>query len=303
MRLAVIFNATRPDTTGRYLARACHALGIAADHWPLSEADRIPEGYDLYLRVDHGDDYHVRLPQRLRPVAFYAIDTHLPHSWRKIRRIAGEFDAVFCAHRDGAKRLPGAEWLPVACDPSIHAPSLAEGRSLVGSRGGEARWDVAFVGHDGGVPRKFYLQALRERYPNSCIGTAPHTRLAAIYGQARVGFNYSIADDVNMRLFEVLAAGAMLVTNALRHDDLAMLGFEDRRHLALYRSPQELLELIDHYLAHPEERQAIAAAGCAFVKARHTYAHRIRQLLARVGERLGLEAPQIEKESIACASS
>ena len=322
MRIALIFNTTRPDTTGGYLARACRALGLSCDQWRLQDAERIPEDYDLYLRIDHGDDYFVRLPDRLRPSVFYAIDTHLPHIWRKIRRVAGRFDAVFCAHRDAADRLPGAEWLPVACDPSIHAPMFARGRSLGivpsercesrddwelhGSRGdvGASAWDVAFVGTDGGVPRKFYLQALRERYPASFIGTAEHTRLAAIYGRSRVGFNYSIADDVNMRTFEVLAAGALLVTNALRHDDLAALGLEDRRDLVLYRSPGELMGTIDHYLAHPEERRAIAEAGCALVRARHTYTHRMRQLLASVHERLGVGAPQLEtKESFACASS
>ena len=120
MRIALIFNTTRPDTTGIYVARACRTLGLTFDQWQLKDADRIPEGYDLYLRIDHGDDYFVRLPDRLRPSAFYAIDTHLPHSWRKIRRVAGRFDAVFCAHREGAECLPRAEWLPVACDWELH---------------------------------------------------------------------------------------------------------------------------------------------------------------------------------------
>ncbi|MBI3331169.1 MAG: hypothetical protein HYZ96_03550, partial [Candidatus Omnitrophica bacterium] len=92
MRLALIFDKTRPDTTGVHVERAARALGIAADHWWLRDADRIPEAYDLYLRIDHGDDYAVALPQRLRPAVFYAIDTHLPHSWRKIRRVARRYD-------------------------------------------------------------------------------------------------------------------------------------------------------------------------------------------------------------------
>ncbi len=205
--------------------------------------------------------------------------------------MAGSFDAVFCAHRDGAKRLPDAEWLPVACDLELHGS-----RDVADS----PVWDVAFVGTDGGVPRKFYLQALRERYPQSLIGPAEHTQLATIYSQARVGFNYSIAEDVNMRIFEVLAAGSLLVTNAPCHQDLAALGLEDRQHLVLYHSPQELVDLIDHYLAHPEERRAIAAAGCALVKERHTYVHRLTQLLASVRERLGVGRAE---ETIACASS
>ena len=277
MRVALIFNKTRPDTTGVYYERACQALGVAYDQWWLRDAPQIPARYDLYLRIDHGDDYFTPLPARLRPAVFCVFDTHLRHSWRKISRTAPWYDIVFCCHRDAAQRLAGAEWLPVACDPALHA-GVAHAPV----------WDVAFVGTDGGVPRKFYLQALRERYPNSSIGGADYRHMGSIYGKARIGFNYSIAHDVNMRIFEILAAKRLLLTNALPHDDLRRLGLEDRRHLLLYRSPEELFRLIDHHLAHPEEGRAIAEAGAGVVQARHTYAHRLEQLLATVSKRLGV---------------
>ena len=292
MKVAFIFDKHREGTTGTYLERACGALGVAADHWWLREAKQIPAGYDLYLRIDHGDDYLVRLPARLRPAVFYAIDTHLAHSWKKVKRTAGWYDMVFCCHRDGAARLRGAVWLPVACDPQVHASRREE----------RPAWDVAFVGTDGGVPRKFYLQALRERYAHSAIGPADYTQMREIYGRTRIGFNYAIAQDVNMRVFETLAAGACLVTNALAGDDLERLGLRDREHLVLYRRPAELFPAIDHYLAHDEERQRIGRAGQALVLARHTYVHRMRQLLTDAVARLSLPPPLDLKESAACAS-
>ncbi len=291
MRIALIFDKTRADTTGIYFERACDALGISADHWWLRDTEKIPVGYDLYLRIDHGDQYAVELPTRLRPAVFYAIDTHLPHSWKKIRRIVPHFDLVFCCHRDGATRLQGAEWLPLACDGV-----------MAGQEDAQRTYDVAFVGTDGGVPRKFYLQALRERYPNSFIGKADHRELMAVYRRAKVGFNYSIANDVNMRLFEILAAQTLLVTNALSSDDLSRLGLEDRRHLAFYRRPSEVFETIDYYLAHAEERESIAAAGAAVARQRHTYVHRMRQLLMTVSRRLGVALPTHLKELVPCAS-
>jgi len=292
MRLALIFNKTRPDTTGVYFERACRALNLACDHWWLRDAAEIPPEYDLYVRIDHGDDYETCFPDHLRPRVFYAIDTHLPQSWRKIQRMAKHYDLVFCCHRAAASRLRVAEWLPLACDPVFH-----------GRVDGLPTWDVAFVGTAGGVPRKFYLQALRERYPNSFIGSADHTQLGSIYSRARIGFNYSIANDVNMRMFEVLAAGTLLVTNALEGDDLAQLGLEGRRHLVLYRSPQELFPLIDYYLAHEEERRTIARAGAEIVRDRHTYVHRLEQLLSRVSQRLGRPLQRQTQEVPSCASS
>lgn len=271
MRLALIFNTDRADTTGGYFARACQQLGIAHEVWPLQQVDQIPKGFDLYLRVDHGDDYEVCLPDGLGPTAFLAIDTHLKKTWPKIARLARAFDFLFCVQRLAAERLGGV-WLPVACDLDLHGAS---------SRHPVA--DIAFVGTDGGIPRKFVLQALRERYSNSVIGAADFRQIGPIYSRARLGFNYSIAGDVNMRVFEVLAAGAMLLTDARPGDDLARLGLLDRQHLVLYRDPGEIFELADHYLREHAAREAIARAGTAAVRAGHTYADRLRQLLAVVG--------------------
>ena len=292
MKVALIFNGDRAGTTGMYLVRACQRLGVPCDHWWLRDAARIPSEYGLYLRIDHGDDYQQALPDRLRPAVFYAIDTHLPHSWRKIRRMAGAFDLVFCCQRAGAERLRGAEWLPPACDWDVHGYRLMP-----------VRLDVAFVGTEGGTPRKFFLQAIRERYPNSYVGGAEYVDITSWYSQAKIGLNYAIKEDVNMRVFEVMAARALLVTNALRLDDFHRLGFEDRRHLVLYHTPREAFDVIDHYLHHDEERLAIAQAGQDAVQQRHTYVHRMQQLFARVAARLGVTVGPDTAETRSCASS
>jgi hypothetical protein len=291
MRLVLIFNETRPDTTGIYFRRACDALRMPFEHWQAADLARIPAGADLYLRIDHGDDYEVRWPRTLRPAVFYAIDTHLPHSWKKIRRIAAAYDLVCCSQQDAAATLPGAEWVPLGCDLEWHSPpppSQFPASSFQLPASTSKVWDIAFVGSEGGIPRTVLLQALRERYPNSFIGAADHTRLGAIYGRARVGFNYSIANEVNMRVFEVPASGCLLVTNPLPAESLRRLGLEDRRHLVVYRSPAELFPLMDHYLSHDEEREAIARAGADVVRRDHTYAHRLKQLLEMASTRLGL---------------
>lgn len=279
MRVAILCESEWSGTTAVYWARALQALGVSCDRWLLRDLPRVPAEYALYVRVDHGDDYEVRLPAALQPSVFYAIDTHLPHSWRKIRRAAGWYDLTVYCHLEAAERMGGA-WIPVGCDPELH-----------GAVPGERAYDVAFVGTDGRVPRKFLLQALRERYPRSAIGAAPPERLAAIYSRARVGFNYAINNDVNMRAFEVMAAGALLVTNPVRPDGFQRLGLEGGRHLRFYRNPRELFEVIDEAVAMPAAAQRIAEAGRQLVLARHTYAHRIQQVLALVEERLGVRIP------------
>lgn len=279
MRVAFVFDAgDREGTTGGYLLRAAQSLGLDVVRWTLDEAAH-QSPVDLHIRLDHGDQYEVPWPEALRPAVFYAVDTHLPRSWRKIRRTAGWYDLVVCCHRAGAERL-GAEWVPVGCDPQLHGASPSGPRDL----------DVAFVGTDGGVPRKFYLQALRERYPSSFIGLAPHTQLGPIYGRSRVGFNYAIRDDVNMRMFEVMAAGAALVTNVLSHDDLDRLELRSGEHFFAYRNARQLFELVDWLSSDEAVRERVSAAGHTAVLAGHTYRHRVIQLLTRIEARLGVSA-------------
>ena len=292
MRLAFIFNRGRSGTTGSYFGSSASWLGISYDHWALDAAQQIPATYDLYVRIDHGDDYEVPLPAHLRPAMFYAIDTHLRRSWTRIRRLANQFDLVLCCHRDAVGRLPSAAWLPVACDPELHHPVEVP-----------VIWDVAFVGTDRGSPRKFILQAIRERYPRSFLGGVDYRRISEIYSQARIGFNYAVADDVNMRVFEVLASQTLLLTNALAGDDLIRLGLMDRRHLVLYRNPKELLDLMAYYLEHVQERRAIAQAGYELVRRQHTYVHRMKQLLWHAGTRLKVSIPTTLQESDACIFS
>ena len=291
MRLALVFDKLREDTLGVYFERAAQALGLSYEHFWTSRAQDIPGGYDLYLRIDHGDYTH-DLPDRLFPKIFYVSDTHLPNAWRRIQRITPRYDLVCCVHRSGAERLANAVWVPVACDAALH-----------GMKPLPKRWDVAFIGTEGGVPRKFYLQALRERYPNSFIGHALHTDLGAIYSQAKIGFNYSIRQDINMRMFEILCSGTLLLTNHLSHDDLMRLGLRDREHLVTYRRPAEAFSLLDSYLQHDRERQTIALAGMTHVQREHTYRHRLQQMCQLAHARLGVRVPQpLSSEVPLCAS-
>lgn len=280
MKLAVLFNQS-PGTIGEYFRRALEALGHQVDHFNVADADRCADGYDLYLRVDHGD-YANDIPARLRPAAFYVVDAHLARSWKGIQRQAGRYELVFCAQRRAAQQLARAHWVPLGCDPDIHRP-----------RGGEIRYDVSFVGTDGGVPRKFLLQELRERFTRRFIGRAPFEQMAEIYGQSRIGFHYiectsPLKDHVSMRVYEVLASGTLLLANALEPGAFEGVGLRDREELVVYQSPRELFELAEQYLGREEERRRIAAAGQRVVLERHTYRHRAEQMIDIIRKELRL---------------
>ena len=131
---------------------------------------------------------------------------------------------------------------------------------------------------------------------------ADHTQLGRIYSSARIGFNYSIADEVNMRMFEVLSAGTLLVTNRLSHHAFEALGFQEGVHFVAYQGPRDLFDVIDAYLSQDAMREQIAQQGMALVRERHTYTHRLAQLLQLVGERLGVRAMAHPQREPLCVS-
>jgi hypothetical protein len=95
-----------------------------------------------------------------------------------------------------------------------------------------------------------------------------------------------IAEDYanNMRLFEATGVGALLVTESARN--LPGL-FTPGEEVVTYDSPSDLVQKVRHYVAHPDERRAIAAAGQRRTLAEHTYRRRMEQLDALLRARLG----------------
>ncbi len=87
----------------------------------------------------------------------------------------------------------------------------------------------------------------------------------------------------NMRLYEATGVGTLLLT-----DWKANLQemFEPGREVAAYRSVEECIELIKHYLEHEEDRMTVAQAGQARTLRDHTYQNRMQQLVELVSRQL-----------------
>jgi 2-polyprenyl-3-methyl-5-hydroxy-6-metoxy-1,4-benzoquinol methylase len=274
-RVALIFdNESRPETTGVYCRRALGQL-VEVEHFLPSELSRIPrDGFDLYLHIDDGIRY--RLPADLRPSAWWVIDTHMDFAWDLEK--ARDFDFVFVAQKDGAAQLraggiASAQWLPLACDPEIHRPHPVE-----------KTFDVGFVGNLCVGPRTELLERILKEYPQSFVGHAYFEEMARVYSASKIAFNRSVRNDVNMRVFEALACGTLLLTNDLAENGQAEL-FQDGVHLATYHDADELFEKLWYFLQHEQERDRIARAGREAVVGAHTYLHRMQTILNVVAAR------------------
>lgn len=260
-----------------------HDIQLPLDGPDQHVASQISAGFNpaVYLWVDSGQK---QLPADIDSIpgtkAAYFIDTHLAPSFRIEQ--ARAFQYVFLAQRAQIDLFKEAgikhvEWLPLACSPELHHIEPQE-----------RIYDWSYIGATEGdyISRRTDLIAgLRKAFPNNVAETAWPIDMAMTYAQSKIVVNACVNFDVNMRVFEAMAAGALLITDeADGLDDL----FEEGVHYVRYNSEEELHSKVAYYLEHEEERQQIAEAGHAFVLARHTYDHRVEYIMRTVLDDTGL---------------
>jgi len=104
--------------------------------------------------------------------------------------------------------------------------------------------------------------------------------VAGVYKRSRITVNIGRDDfpqDANLRVFEALASGALLLTQL--PTELSELGFKDG---VGYRTRSEILTLVENYLRDEPARTKIGSAARAKVLSEHTYDSRVDQLLSHL---------------------
>jgi len=160
------------------------------------------------------------------------------------------------------------EWFQQAFDPLEHNTFFER----------EPTREVAFIGNLHSPGRAQMARELKRRYDfvryghdNECRGVA-HARICS---QTKVMLATSARDDLpgywSDRVYLHLACGAFVlhaeVPGLERH-------FTPGVHLATYKRG-ELFDRLDYYLAHDDERERIARAGCEHAHAHHTWDRRM----------------------------
>ncbi len=145
-------------------------------------------------------------------------------------------------------------------------------------------YEVGWVGRMVGAPyqdRLRIVNALARHFRmNDWQRFVSPEEMALIYRQSKVVVNVGRDDypqDANLRVFEVMAAGALLIT-ALP-SELTRIGFEEGVHFVGYRKEEEIIERVRQFLTDEGARQHIAEAGRGKVLRQHTYDCRVRTVL------------------------
>ncbi len=105
-----------------------------------------------------------------------------------------------------------------------------------------------------------------------------------IYAGTKINLNIAlkgIEGGTTQRIMDIMGAGGFVLTNYC--EETAEL-FEEDKEIVMFRTPEELIQKVDYYLEHEEEREQIARAGHERAMNDYTYEKKIKRLLDWVTE-------------------
>jgi len=216
-----------------------------------------------------------------------------PANIRRDHVVGGEYDMVFAKDPDLVRKLRSMlsvdiEYLPEACNPSWHRPvAKRAGETLLvaGTSYGYRNALVAKLlaaGVDvklyGPMPADWVSDAVRRAHSGRFLDQ--HTKAQA-FGEAMACLaSFALSEggnSVNCRIFETCASGGLLVC-----EERAALAryFEAGREFWAYSSFEQCIEMLERAKKDYREAERVREAGSRRAHAEHTYAHRLRKMLA-----------------------
>lgn len=146
-----------------------------------------------------------------------------------------------------------------------------------------------------GLERNDLIRTISEKYPFdlfthdrnfSLRGLTNHgpvnnyQEMPLVFRLSKINLNISlrsILSGIPQRAFDIMGSGGFLLSN-YQNDFLDF--FTPGEDFIFYESKADLLDKIDYYLTHEEERLQISKNGHDKVAAAHTYRHRVREMLS-----------------------
>lgn len=278
-----IFSHASLNTTARYFFNAIRDSNLNVVYWSDPPNLNSIRSKDILFFIDPVSFW----PFGLEKVNFlkiaYFIDVHQQLNSRI--SISKFFDISFIAQSDYIPYFLEAgsinvKWLPLACDPTLYKPN--NDRTL----------DISFVGNFGPIDSNRFqiLNSVQNKFSSTFLGEFINpNEMISIYQNSKIVFNTSINKDLNMRFFEGLASGALLITDRI-NNGLNELFVEDIHYVG-YSSIEEALKKIEYYLVHEDEREQIALAGSNLALRSHSYSNRWQEILSIIQKNISKCAP------------
>ena len=222
-----------------------------------------------------------------------------PRDFEILLEVASAYDYIVCGGTEAMEiyqthGVKHSKWFPFACDINEHRPMELTEKDYqkYGS-------DVVFVGSY--YPNRFHILAQLTDF-NIAVwgpgwGSVPESSILSpylhagqykpeewlkIYRASKIVLILHYQDgkipchQASPKVFETLAAKGFVLCDAQK--DVRTL-FKEGKHMDFFETVEDLKRKIAFYLDRPDKRAAIAEAGHIEITMKHTYRHRVRQLL------------------------
>lgn len=99
----------------------------------------------------------------------------------------------------------------------------------------------------------------------------------------------NIFKSLSMRYTETMACGGLLLCD--KPEDLEYMGFENNKHLVIYKNIEDFKKKIKYYLnpKNDTERMRISKGGMKFVRRNHSCEVRVKQMTEMITKELGIK--------------
>ncbi len=112
-----------------------------------------------------------------------------------------------------------------------------------------------------------------------CPGIKHDGGISCVYRDAKINLNitlHCIDTGACQRIFDVMAAGGFMLSNYQKElEELFVPGKE----IVMYHDEEEMLQLVEYYLTHEQEREEIARNGQRKVLAYHDFHSRLEKIM------------------------
>ncbi len=187
---------------------------------------------------------------------------------------ASAFDYVFSHDKDNIQIYKN-----IGCKNVYWLPSAAVNTKIHKKLGLPKKHDISFVGSKT-CRRKEILNVLEKYFKIFTPNIWDSKEINEVFNESKIVLNIHLSDlpNIETRLGEVLGSGSFLLTEELSSQDL----FIDGEHLVQWHKGDidDLIEKIQYYLSHEDERERIANNGHQFASKQHTFEKRMQQLLS-----------------------
>jgi glycosyltransferase involved in cell wall biosynthesis len=278
-------NYKEPDLFARAFRRCGLNVVCLKDDFPADGNIQVvlDQSQQLPKMIVLAESAHDLLPQGLEkvniPTVSFQSDTYA-YTRRRIRwSMLFDYAVVFHPGFEARFRSAG--------HPRVITWSHAADPELFSGQQEQRTFEVGWVARtDGNLykDRRFVLKSLSQHFRMNDF-TRFHfpDELAEVYCRSKIIVNVARDDypqDANMRVFEAMASGALLITRL--PSELTSIGFEEGVHFVGYNRLDEIVALTRQYLDDEGTRTRIAQASREKVLREHTYDKRVEMLLRTI---------------------